>query len=139
MKNGDLSNESPKRVLVSLDYVALPPDPTMMNRVRRKLGRASLDQQYKILPATIANLWRIAGRYGVYMELFAVGVEPRVLDAFVDRLDQGQAHPFTHHQTYPDLGDLVSTLPYRPEVIGVMDVPERGLRYGGWFMSAQGL
>lgn len=138
MRGGDLSNESPKRLLVSLDYVALPPDPTISNRVRRKLGRNS-PAKYKILPATLGSLWRISGKYGLHMELFAVGVEDDFLDAFVDRLDQGQAHPFTHHQTYPDLTGLLSTLPYRPEVLGVLDLPENGLRYGRWFMSTYGL
>lgn len=138
MKNGDLSNESPKRILVSLDYVALPPDPTMMNRVRRKLGKHLCDR-YTVLPATLADLWRISGRYGVHMELVAVGIEARELDAFVDRLDAGQAHPFTHHQAYPTLQDLIATLPYRPEVLGVIDEPQRGLRYGHWYMSTSGL
>lgn len=140
MKNGDLSNAVPRRVLVALPYIALPPDSTVINRFRRRRrDHTAVAAQYRPLPTTIAHLLRISARYDVAMELFAVDIPVEELDAVLARLDAGQAHPFTHACTYPTVNDFVTTLPYRPEVIGVVDAPDRGLLYGSWFMSTHGL
>lgn len=140
MRHGDLSNEVPRRILVFLNYVALPPDDGLTTRLRRRRhNHRAVAAQYVLLPATIAQLLRMSARHGLHVELFAVGITQEELDAVVERLDTGQAHPFTHATCYPTLNDFVSTLPYRPEVIGVVDVPERALRYGSWFMSTYGL
>lgn len=140
MQHGDLSNETPKRLLVSLPFVALPPDTTISNRYRRwRHHHRTIASEYKILPGILSDLLRISQRYGLLMELFAIDVDQEELDALIDRLDNGQAHPFTHSQRYSTLKDFVDTLPYRTEVLGVIDEPERGLRYGRWFMSTAGL
>lgn len=137
MKHGDLSNQSPKRLLVALSYVMLPPEESLLNGFRR--WRRDIAGRYSLLPASISHLLRVSTRHGLLMELFAVGISAEELTAVMARLDAGQAHPFTHAQRYDSLPEFVATLPYRSEVLGVVDVPEHGLLYGHWFMSTTGL
>jgi len=47
-------------------------------------------------------------------------------------LDEMGTNPFRYYTSYEKVDHLVNELPYRPEVLGVLDRPDRLLRYGHW-------
>ena len=61
------------------------------------------------------------------------------LDKFVTDLDKVGTNPFRYWTSYGSVNQLVKELPYRPEVIGVVDVQSRILRYGHWGMDVSEL
>jgi hypothetical protein len=54
------------------------------------------------------------------------------LGALIDSLDRMGTNPFRYFSVYSSVDKLVKELPVRPEVIGVLDIPNRLLRYGHW-------
>ena len=57
----------------------------------------------------------------------------------MDILDNMGTNPFRYFTAYESVGHLVAELPYRPEVVGVLDKPERLLRYGHWGLDINSL
>jgi hypothetical protein len=54
------------------------------------------------------------------------------LTLLTDMLDNMGTNPFRYFTSYSSISQLVSELPYRPEVLGVVDAPKNLLRYGSW-------
>ena len=69
---------------------------------------------------------------GVTLELASFDMDEEELAVFVDRLDNAGTNPFRYFTSYESVNHLVQELPYRPEVIGVLDTPDKLLRYGHW-------
>jgi hypothetical protein len=61
------------------------------------------------------------------------------LSKVMDTLDNMGTNPFRYFSSYESVNHLVSELPYRPEVLGVVDVDSRLLRYGHWGKDFKGL
>jgi hypothetical protein len=57
------------------------------------------------------------------------------MDEILEDLDNLGTNPFNYAKAYNVVADLVAELPYRPEVKNVIDIPERGLRYGHWYLD----
>lgn len=103
-----------------LPYVDLP----VIRRFTRTVER-------EIYDTTVINLlWRFSNEHGVVMDIFATDGSQRSLDKTMAELDRLQAHPFRSAILYPNPRALVSELASRYDVVGVIDLPERGLRYG---------
>ena len=66
------------------------------------------------------------------MELISFTHSEKELADVVLYLDKFGTNPFRYATSYKNIDTLVNELPYRPEVIGVIDMPERLLRYGRW-------
>jgi hypothetical protein len=66
------------------------------------------------------------------MELASFTLNDAELQTMVDKLDRMGTNPFRYFTSYESIEHLVSELPYRPEVVGVLDLPSRMLRYGHW-------
>jgi hypothetical protein len=54
------------------------------------------------------------------------------LSEAMDLLDKMGTNPFRYFTAYESVNHLVNELPYRPEVVGVVDVDSRLLQYGRW-------
>lgn len=137
MKGNDISNGIPQRVLVHLDVVTVKvtedvPVMKLFKNITRKVEHEFFDT------VVISNLWRFSENYSVMMDLFATEGTQKELDAKLEHLDTHQAHPFRSAILYPSLRALVSTLPYRQDLMGVIDIPERGLRYGSRWIDLNG-
>lgn len=135
MLNNDIDNGIPRRVLVNIDVV--------MTRVEEKQKRfwlftRTVEQTY-INKTMLAALWNYSTRMGVVIELFAVGEEESFVEGFLNWLDEHVTHPFRSGSVTPDLRVLVSELAYRPDILGVVDLPERGLRYGSRWLDPRQL
>lgn len=128
MLKGDISNDLPRRILVTTDTF-LTAEVTVKKRLKvfpvptvdRKLNRTFLSW-----------LYMYATKTGTTLELVSFDMSDDKLSQLVDSLDEMGTNPFRYYTSYEKVDHLVSELPYRPEVIGVLDLPNRILKYGHW-------
>ena len=128
MRNGDISNELPKRIIVVSDVF-----------LQTEL---KVTKRFKILPVvktdtnvnrqTLSQLYIYTTRKGVTLELASFDMSEEELGEFMDKLDNMGTNPFRYYSSYESVNHLVAELPYRPEVVGVLDIQSRQLRYGHW-------
>lgn len=130
MKGGDISNEVPQRVLVTLDCI-VDRSPT----VKRFLGIPIFGQEASYSRQSLSMFWNFADKFGYVLELVGFEYSDKDLQRVMDDLDNLGTNPFNYGKAYNVVADLVAELPYRPEVKGVIDIPSRGLRYGSWFID----
>ena len=129
MRKGDISNELPKRVIILADTFV-----QMEMKITRK--------KFKVIPVTSTNIelnrtmlsrmYMFAQNIGYTLELASFSLSDEDLQKLVDKLDQMGTNPFRYFTHYSSVESLVDELPYRPEVVGVLDIPSRMLRYGHW-------
>jgi hypothetical protein len=131
MLKGDISNELPKRVIVVID--------TFLD------VEVSVKKQFKVIPVTkrtetfnrsiLSRLYVFSQRVGYTLELDSFNSTEEPLEVVTEKLDKMGTNPFRYFTAYTAIDHLVNELPYRPEVIGVLDLPTRLLRYGHWGMD----
>jgi hypothetical protein len=128
MLKGDISNDLPKRVIVLadtfLDYEI------KIKKVLKVIPRTSKDIKFN--RSILSRLYVFAQRVGYTMELASFTLSEDELQLLIDNLDKMGTNPFRYFTAYESVEHLVSELPYRPEVVGVLDLPSRMLRYGHW-------
>ena len=131
MRGGDLSNEVPPRCLVHLDVV------TVRETTTRKKWKVFSEKYEEIRLDRVAlnRLWQFGVRHDVTLDLFSTGIPQDELNGIVDRMEGAYSNPFRWHVAYPSIRSVVADLPYRPDVIGVIDLPERALRYGSRYLD----
>ena len=129
MRGGDLSNETPKRVAVTIDCV--------LNRtpvIKKLLGLIPYTQEeIEYDRAMLSRFWRYSADSGYILELVGFGYSPKEMQEFMDDLDNLGTNPFNYVKAYKVIADLVAELPYRNELICVIDIPTRAMRYGSWY------
>jgi len=76
------------------------------------------------------RMWLFTSRQGVSLELFDTGCEQRDLDQVMEDLERIGVNPFRWATAYKTQQELVDEMPYRPELLGVVDLPERAFVYG---------
>jgi hypothetical protein len=130
MRGGDISNEVPLRVVVTLDCI-LDRSPT----VKKVLGIPVFGEETKYNRQSLSLFWRFAEKQGYTLELVGFGYTKKEMEEVFEDLDNLGTNPFNYVNRYNSVADLVAELPYRPELKGVVDVPSRGLRYGGKYLE----
>jgi hypothetical protein len=138
MRNGDISNETPPRIIVNVDVVC-----ESILEEERKLFRGKPVRKYKTLNnQALSQLWLISTRYGLSVELMAYEEDhwtQEQLDVLIDRLERRGGNPFNYAEVYTDIDDFISDLPYRNNLKGVIDLRERVARYGSWGIELNNL
>lgn len=128
MRYGDLSNEMPKRVLVNLDLFV-----NRKTRIEKKLKFIPVVKEEVMYDRMFLNKFYLyTVRSEVTLELIAFNMTENDLLLIYNQLDNIGSNPFRYHTAYNSIKELVADLPYRPEVVGVLDLPERKLQYGHW-------
>jgi hypothetical protein len=128
MKNGDISNDLPKRILVISDVFI-----TTEIKFKKRLKIFKVPEiDKKIRRDILSSLYLMTTKRGVTLELVSYTLDETGLDNVIDMLDNMGTNPFRYYTAYSSINKLVDELPYRPEVIGVLDTPDRLLRYGHW-------
>jgi len=130
MYKGDLSNEVPKRVLVNLDILLIK--------------ATTVEKKFKLFPVKKTELgfdkflmnkfYVYTTRAGVTLELISFEYDSDELEVIYNDMERVGTNPFRYHTSYPSPKKLVADLPYRPEVVGVID-PQHQLMYGKWGMD----
>jgi hypothetical protein len=128
VRNGDISNELPRRILVVSDIFL-----TVELTVKKRLKIFPVPKvDKKIRRDILSYLYLYTTKQGVTLELVSYDLSDDDLSQTVDMLDSMGTNPFRYFSAYESVNHLVSELPYRPEVVGVLDIPTRLLRYGHW-------
>lgn len=129
MKDGDISNVSSPQAIVTSDVIIkLIEEETrsfLSKKIRHSVGEVDL------LAAN--TLWRLSNNYGLSLELAGFedqGWNKDLLEKAFERLERRVVNPFNYWELYADVDELVGTLPYRPNLKGVIDIPSRVARYG---------
>jgi hypothetical protein len=139
LKNGDISNETPPRIIVNIDLVV-----TSEITETKKLLRGTTNERKVtgLVNPALQQLWTIANRFGLSVELAAFEDDfwqQEHLDKLMDRMDNRGGNPFNYAELYSNLDDFIGELPYRSNLKGVVDLRERVARYGSWGIELQNL
>lgn len=128
MRKGDISNDLPRRIIVTTDTFL-----TVEVTVQKKLRIFPVPKiDKKINRQFLSWLYLYTTRTGTTLELISYDLSEEDLKYLVDTLDEIGGNPFRYYTSYGKVEQLVNELPYRPEVLGVLDKPDRLLRYGHW-------
>ena len=135
MRNGDISNEIPQRVLVVMDIFMI-----VEVTIKKRLKVFPIPSVEKKLRRDILSaLYLFTTNRGVTLELISYTLNDEQLSESMDYLDTVGTNPFRYSSSYESINHLMTELPYRPEVIGVIDVPSNILRYGHWGLDFNNL
>jgi hypothetical protein len=138
VKGGDISNETPSRLIVLAEVIAETEEVTE----RKFLSKSTSLKLKNINKQTVYQLWMLTDKYGLSVELAGIeeeGWEQSSLDRIMEILDRRGGNPFNFAQTYITTQELVDDLPYRINLKGVIDIPTRILRYGSWGVDLERL
>jgi hypothetical protein len=128
MRKGDISNDLPKRIVVIADTFL---DYDVKISKKFKVFPVS-SKEVKYNRSILSRLYVFAQNIGYTMELASFSLNEDELQTLINKLDKMGTNPFRYFTSYESIEHLVSELPYRPEVAGVLDLPSRLLRYGHW-------
>lgn len=131
MRYGDISNELPKRILVTTDVLL---DVEVTTETKFKIFK--IPKVNKKLRRQVASyLYLAATRREITLELISYDLDEEQLQKIMNWLDEVGTNPFRYCSVHDSISQLVQDLPYRPEVVGVLDIPQNLLRYGHWGMD----
>ena len=128
MRNGDLSNEAPKRLLVNTDVFTMTT--THVERKYKIFPKVSHHVKYDKL--VLSKFYMLAMNGGITLEMFSYELKQDDMNLLHSELDRVGTNPFRYATAYKNSNELVNELPYRPEILGVVDIPSRKLLYGHW-------
>lgn len=139
MIKGEISNETPPRIIVTIDVVVQ----SDINTAKSVFGKPKTSRTVTGLNnAQLSKLWNAAFNYGLAIELAAFSADGWVqadVDKLMTRLDNRGGNPFNYAELYDSFQDLVSELPYRPNLKAVIDLPNQVARYGSWGLDLNNL
>ena len=131
MRGGDISNDSPGRIIATIDCFL---DKELVEqKILGVFKRATIEYQYN--RAYISRLWHFSANAGVVLELAGFGYTQEAMDQVLEDLNNLGTNPFGYAKAFDTIEDLIAELPYRPELIGVVDVPGNALRYGSKYID----
>lgn len=131
MLKGDISNDFPRRVLVTTDLIVN--QEVSIKKVLRVIP--TIQKKYTFNSQVLSRVYLFATRSEYTFELVSYDMDNDELDELIGSLEKSGTNPFRYSTAYDSIDHLVSQLPYRPEVVGVIDRPDRLLRYGSWGMD----
>lgn len=131
MYKGDISNAFTRRVLVTTDAVL-----TWESSIKKVFGIIpKVEKKYAFNSQILSRIYLWATRSEYTYELVTFDLNEKELDALIASLEKIGTNPFRYATVYTSIDHLIAELPYRPDVVGVMDRPDRLLRYGSWGMD----
>jgi len=131
MQNGDISNAMPQRIIVTSDVIT-----DYYEDTKKVLGLVPVKTKRKEYNRLVlSHLYMTTLKRGITMELVSFMHSENEMVELMLHLDKVGTNPFRYGSSYKSVDKLVAELPYRPEVIGVIDIPARLLRYGRWGMD----
>jgi hypothetical protein len=139
MRNGDISNETSPKIVVVVDVVGTIGSEEVTKGFLRK---ETIQKVKAINLQNVSQLWFLANKYGLSIELAAFtneGWTQEMLEQVMEKLERKVSNPFNYAEVYADIDELVSYLPYRANLKGVVDIRERVARYGSYGVELNNL
>lgn len=139
MKGGDISNETPPRLIVNVDVVCVSETVEKERLLRSSVRERKVSG---INNVALSRLWNLGNQFGLSVELAGIATDEWTqehLDSLMDRLDRRGGNPFNYAELYDNLDHLITELPYRANLKGVVDVRDRVARYGSWGIELENL
>jgi hypothetical protein len=131
MQGNDISNSLPQRIIVTAEVIT-----DVSEETTKVLGFVPVKRRRKEYNRLVlSHLYMVTLKRGITMELVSFTHSDDDMVELMLHLDKVGTNPFRYGTSYKSVDKLVSELPYRPEVIGVIDIPSRLLRYGRWGMD----
>lgn len=131
MQGNDISNSMPQRVLVTSDVIT-----DTYEEVKKKFLVVPVKQkrrEYNRL--VLSHLYMFTSKSNMTLELISFAHSEKQMIELMSYLDKIGTNPFRYGSSYKSVDAVVAELPFRPEVVGVIDIPSRLLRYGRWGMD----
>lgn len=128
MQGNDISNSMPQRILVTAEVITDEYEST--KKVLKVIPVKTKKLEYNRL--VLSHLYMFTLKRGITLELVSFDRDDKGVADLMLHLDKVGTNPFRYGTSYKSVDKLVEELPYRPEVIGVIDTPSRLLRYGRW-------
>lgn len=131
MYKGDISNDISRRVLVVVD-------PLLIKEVEEKRRLLFIKERTEKIyydKFLLNKLYLYSMRSDINLELISFEHNDKELELIFNEMDRTGINPFRYWQTYKSPSKLAKDLPFRPEVIGVIDIAERRLTYGHWALD----
>lgn len=133
MIGNDISNDTPRIIMVHIDCLLNSVD------IPRKLRKPKTYKRLDLLQCN--RLFRASMDIRPSLECFSTdgsdsGEELQHWEGELDRLG---LNPFRWFMPHSSVQAAVASLPYRPSLVGVVDVPERGLMYGSFYLPFEQL
>lgn len=135
MKNGDISNEVPKRILVVEDVFTRTTEITTKKFFFKK--DVKINKSFDL--GLLSKLYLVASNSPFTFEMVSVRLTEEELTMSFNNLDRQGTNPFRYWNSYKSAKDLTSALPFRPEVAFVVDIPTRKGMYGHWGLDVSEL
>jgi hypothetical protein len=139
MRGGDISNQTSPKVIVVVDVVGVIGEEQVNVGFLKK---QTIKKVTKLDLRNISQLWDLANKYGLSVELAGfsdTGWTQEELEGVMETLERKVSNPFNYAEIYADIDELVSYLPYRSNLQGVIDLPNRVARYGSWGLELKNL
>lgn len=131
MQGGDLSSAPTYRFWVAAEVVFHKDE----SSETKKTGWFSSLLSTKVMWVpdlrVLSHLWRWSSSLGVRLELIFIGDLAADAVAMWDLLDHSGANPFNDWHVMESPKAIQEVLPFRPDIAGVIDMPERSAFYGG--------
>lgn len=133
MIKGDISAETPPRLVVTMDVVAeqVSEEKKLFKKPTRKV---------KWRKENLKHLWDVSYKYGLALELAGLeeeGWDDESLETLMSKLDNRGGNPFNYYQVYENLQELIDELPYKANFKGV--ISETPARFGSWGINIYNL
>lgn len=139
MRGGDISNETSPKIVVVIDVVGT----VVTEEISKGFLRKEQIQRVKTIDLkNVSQLWNLGNKYGLSIELAAFasdGWTKETLEEVMEKLERRVSNPFNYAEVYADIEELISVLPYRANLKGVVDVQERVARYGSYGVELNNL
>jgi len=131
VSGGDLGNAPTYRYYVAAELVFVKDERS--EEPRTGWFSRMLRQKVMWTPdlRVLSHLWRWSSNLGVRLELVFYGDLAEDAVYLWNMLDKSAANPFTDWHAFEAPYKVQKILPYRPDLMGVIDLPERSAVYGG--------
>jgi hypothetical protein len=131
MQGNDISNAMPQRILVTSDVIT-----DTYEDVEKKFLFVPVKKKRKEYNRLVlSHLYMFTTKRSITLELVSFDHDEKSMTNLMAYLDKIGTNPFRYGSSYKSVDAVVAELPFRPEVVGVIDIPSRLLRYGRWGMD----
>jgi len=138
MRGGDISNETPPRLIVTIDTVV---ESEVIEERSNVLFKKQVRKVKSLNNLALSQLWLLSNRYGLSVELAGFEDESWTqehLDQVMDKLERRGGNPFNYAELYVSLNEFIGELPYRSNLKGVISAGQTAM-FGSWGIDLQNL